>query len=125
MRAITPKPVYQFPATLSVPGHVIVSGPTWTRPSRSRADQGLEHTVSIDPATGLYVCTCESNRYRHIDCPHIQSVQQGKAGRPRYVLMPEPKPTPIRPAWDDADLWGDGGAAITRSLAAQRQAVAS
>ena len=120
MKAITPKPVYQFPAVLSVPGHVIVSGPTWTVPSRSRADQGLEHTVSIDPTTQLYICTCESNRYRHVDCPHIVDVQQGRAGRPRYVLMPEPVPTPIRSAWDDADLWGDAGEGICRSVARLR-----
>ena len=121
MRAITPKPSYQFPAALSVPGHVIVSGPTWTRPSRSRADQGLEHTVSIDPATGLFECTCESNRYRHVDCPHIIDVQQGRAGKPRYEVMAAPATAQIA-RFDDSDLWSDGGQAATAAVPAWRQA---
>ena len=129
VRNPNPSPVYQFPAVLSVPGHVIVSGPTWTRPSRSRADQGLEHAVSIDPATGLFECTCESNRYRHVDCPHIIDVQQGRAGKPRYEVMPlvatvkaTPKPVVSTDSFDASDLYGDGGQSATAAVAAWRQA---
>ena len=122
MDAHTPKPSYQFPVIMSVPGHTIVSGPTWTVASRSRA--GITHSVTIDAATGLYICTCEDHEYRRRDCCHIRLVQAGRAGKPRYGLMPKPALRAI-PTFDDSDLWGDAGVAIQRSVASVRQAVAS
>ena len=120
-----------MPSTHPSPlSYTFISGPTWTVASSSA--QGLVYTVTVDPRTGLYVCSCKDHQYRQRDCKHIRQVQTGKAGKPRIRVAAQapsrpalPPPAASRDPWADVDLWGDGGEAIERSLASLRAAVAS
>ena len=90
----------------------------------SSSAKNLTYTVTVDQATGLYICGCKDHEYRRRDCRHIKQVQAGTAGKPRVRITQRPAPRTI-PTFDDSDVWGDGGEAVQRSVASVRAAVAA
>ena len=103
-------------------GYTVVIGPAWSVPSSSA--KNLTYTVTVDQATGLYICGCKDHEYRRRDCRHIKQVQAGTAGKPRIRVQPKPA-TSQSEQFDVDALFGDGGAAIERSLVSHRAAVSA
>ena len=92
----------------------------WTVPSSKYHENGITYTVTARAIGGEYECTSPSRR----TCWHIKAVASGVAGRPRVRFTPA-APVPQRVAHLPVDdLFSAGGAAVTRSVAAQWQAVA-
>ncbi len=69
---------------------------------------------------GLLHCQCADHVNRARDCKHVKRVLAGQA----LPATPKVKAAPGHTLPIDS-FYGDAGAAVTRSLAAQRQAVAS
>ena len=118
-----------------ISGYTVTRAPTWTVPSRTR--HGRDHVVTQVTDDGVLFCSCEAGQYGR-SCWHREWVKDGRAGKPRIAIRPKPanirtpevpefqRPEVVsRPAFDDTDLWGDGGAAVARSVASMRQAVVS
>ncbi len=109
-----------------VPSYRITDGPRWTVPSNSA--KNLTYTVTVDPHTQLYVCGCKDHQFRHRDCRHIKQVQAGQAGKPRIRIEPKSATShggrlesrQTSPNLPVDGLYGDAGAAATRSVAQLR-----
>ena len=56
---------------------------------RSERDPETLYTITIDPHTLLFTCTCPDHTYRQRDCKHIRVVQVEQGIRPR---VPESQP---------------------------------
>ena len=59
---------------------------------RSARDPETLYTISIDPQTFLFVCTCPDHVYRQRDCKHIRRVQAHQGIRPH---VPENQPAVV------------------------------
>ena len=113
MSATSPSPLYQPGALYFV---------------RSDRNPNLFYTVGHvegrcacgQRIVGLLHCQCPDHIHRARDCKHVRSVIRGEV-RPARVKVTVGESRQL----DDNDLWGDGGAAVARSVASMRQAVAS
>ena len=107
-------------STTPTPSYTVISGPAWSVPSNSA--KNLTYTVTVDQATGLYVCGCKDHEFRRRDCRHIKQVQAGTAGKPRVRVCPKPAPRTV-PTFSLDDLGGsDAGASVSAAVAAWRRA---
>ena len=126
----SPTRSYQFAVLPCVPGHRVIAI-TYTVPSVSRT--GEVHMIEQDVADGRLRCTCPART----QCWAQKAVIAGLV-KPRVRIEPKVATVkPLRRIVDEAvglshrdlygvdDLYGDGGAAVARSLAAQRTALAS
>ena len=113
MSATSPSPLYQPGALYFV---------------RSDRNPNLFYTVGHvegrcacgQRIVGLLHCQCQDHILRAHDCKHVRRVVAGQV-RPAMVKAAIGKSF----QFDDGDLFGDGGAAVARSVASVRQAVAS
>ena len=86
-----------------------------------RSDTDATHFYAVrTDARGLLRCECKSAQYRRTPCKHQRAVAAGKV-RPAVVKAR----AKTSPTFDGTDLWSDGGAAVARSVASVRAAVAS
>ena len=96
---------------------------------RSDTDPNLFYTVAqVDSRcacgqriAGLLHCSCPDHVHRARDCKHVRRVLAGEIvpATVKAVPVAAPRSLPVD------DLYGDGGAAVGRGVAARRQAVAS
>lgn len=62
--------------------------PTWS----VQSSRGVRtYTVSVDPATRLYTCTCPDHQYRQRDCSHIRKIQRSEGGKPHVRVIVGPR----------------------------------